>query len=363
MTAKLLRLLTIPGVGPRKAVDLIRVFKDLDSLFAANTRELMKVPGINEKLAAAIKQDPDEELIEGQQKLMQHFNVKLLPFWDDEYPEVLKEIYDPPVAIFYRGKKEILGLTGIAVVGTRNPTAYGLEVAEQISRDLARLGYSIISGAARGVDTVAHRTAMMVGGNTVAVLGNGLDRAYPSENKGMQDELAMRGLLVSEFLMGTKPDAVNFPRRNRIISGLSRGVVVVEAAEKSGSLITAYIALDQNREVFAVPGSIFNPQSVGTNRLIRQGARLVGDVEDIVNEIGERYRLGISLGQTELEISLDEEEQAVMAVLSDDARYIDSLAEELQMTTFSLLGILLKLEMKSLVRQLPGKHFIRKRQA
>jgi DNA processing protein len=128
-------------------------------------------------------------------------------------------------------------------------------------------------------------------------------------------------------------------------------------------LITAYIALDQNREVFAVPGSIFNPQSVGTNRLIRQGARLVGDVEDIVNEIGERYRLGISLGQTELEISLDEEEQAVMAVLSDDARYIDSLAEELQMTTFSLLGILLKLEMKSLVRQLPGKHFIRKRQA
>ncbi len=360
MDTDLLHLLTVPGIGPRRSLDLLQAFGSVEEIFRADRSSLLRVSGLNHVLVDALLAPPDDELITGQLKLMERFHTRLLPYWDEHYPKALKEIYDPPIGLFYRGNREILSLTGLAIVGTRNPTNYGLEVAEQISRELARLGYAVVSGAARGIDTVAHRTAMMVGGNTVAVLGNGLDRAYPAENKGMQDEIAQRGILLSEFLMGTKPDAVNFPRRNRVISGLSRGVIVIEAAEKSGSLITAYIALDQNREVFAVPGSIFSNQSIGTNRLIKQGARLVGEVEDILNELGERYRLGISRGQTELEISLEEDEKRVLAELTDDARYIDDLAEAMRTTTFHILGTLLKLEMKGLIRQLPGKHFIRK---
>ena len=360
MQRKLLRLLAIQGIGPRRAIQLLDHFKDLDTLFTAKRADLMQIRGVSQILANEIRAEPDQELLDGQEKLIERYNVTLLPYWDERYPQLLKEIYDPPVALFMRGDREILGLTGLAIVGTRSPSAYGLEVAEQLSRELARLGYAIISGAARGIDTVVHRTTMMAGENTIAVLGNGLDRAYPAENRGMLEEIGNRGLLLSEFLMGTKPDAPNFPRRNRVISGLSRGVIVVEAAERSGSLITAYIALDQNREVFAVPGSIYSQQSIGTNRLIRQGARLVGTAEDILAEIGERYRLGISKGQTELEIALEPEEKKVLAALSKDAQYVDELAVSLDMATFTLLGILLQLEMKGLVRQLPGKHFVRK---
>jgi len=193
------------------------------------------------------------------------------------------------------------------------------------------------------------------------VLGNGIDRVYPAENRSLYDEIGKNGLLVSEFLMGSKPDAPNFPRRNRIISGLSAGTVVIEAAERSGSLITAYFALDQNREVFAVPGPINSRQSRGTNDLIRQGAKLVESVDDILDELGEKYLLGHSEGQQELSIGLDSKELQVFDQISgDDPIHIDDLAQQTGQTTFSLLSILLQMEMKGLVQQLPGKYFKRK---
>ena len=360
MQRDLLRFLCIPGIGPVKALDLLRFFDDIQGIFKAKFADLITVPGVSDELAKRILATPDDELLDAQGMLMDKYSVQLIAQWDEAYPQILREIYDPPIALFCRGKADLLHLPGIGLVGTRTPSKYGLEVTERLSTDLSRHDFSVVSGAARGIDTVAHRTAMMNGGSTVAVMGCGVDRAYPAENKGMLEEIAEKGLIISEFLMGAKPDAQNFPRRNRIISGLSKGVVIIEAAERSGSLITAFLALDQNREVFAIPGSRFSGQSIGTNRLIKQGAHLVCSIEDVMEELGERYRMGRSPGQTELLFALDDEERSVFMEIGEEARHIDDLSAALELPTYSLLGILLRLEMKGLINQLPGKYFTRK---
>lgn len=321
----------------------------------------MEITRIKEKTAQAILRPVDQALVSGQQRLIEKFDVKLVTIWDNTYPELLKQIYDPPIVLFCRGDISLLNSKGIGLVGTRTPTTYGKEVAKEFSSGLATRGYTVISGAAKGIDTIAHTSSLQSRGNTIGVLGNGIDRVYPAENRALYNQIAEKGLLTSEFLMGSKPDAPNFPRRNRIISGLSAGTIVVEAAERSGSLITAYFALDQNREVFAVPGSIKSRQSAGTHELIRQGAKLVDSVDDIVNELGEKYRLGNSSGQQELEISIDTKEAPIYKHIPEtDAIHIDDLSTETGQTTFSLLGILLQMEMKGLVQQLPGKYFKRK---
>ncbi|MCF7822948.1 MAG: DNA-processing protein DprA [Candidatus Marinimicrobia bacterium] len=357
----LIRILSIPGVGPRKSLDLITAFGSLEKVFSADFRQLTQISGIKEKTAQSILLPPDEDLIAGQYQLTEKFEVEIIPIWDDAYPDSLKQIYDPPIALFCRGNIELLKQRSVAIVGTRTPTRYGKETAVDFAQGLVKSGYAVVSGGAKGIDTYVHTACLRSNGPTIVVLGNGIDRVYPAENRTLYDEIGNQGLLVSEFLMGSKPDAPNFPRRNRIISGLSLGTLVIEAAERSGSLITAYFALDQNREVFAVPGAINSRQSRGTNGLIRQGAKLVESVDDILSELGDKFQLGQSGGQQELSIGLDAKEQEVYEkIKGDEAIQIDDLAVETDQTTFSLLSILLQLEMKGLVQQLPGKYFKRR---
>ena len=358
---RIIRMLSIPGVGPRKTLDLISKFATLENIFAANYRQLTQIPGIKEKIAQAILNPVDEDIIAGQSKLIEKFQVQVVTIWDDDYPESLKQIYDPPIALFCRGDVSLLKSESVGMVGTRTPTSYGKEISTEFSQELSKRNLTIVSGAAKGVDSLVHRACLNAAGKTIAVLGNGVDRIYPAENRELYTDIAEKGLLISEFLMGSKPDAPNFPRRNRIISGLSLGTVVIEAAERSGSLITAYFALDQNREVFAVPGPVNSRLSQGTNQLIKQGAKLVGGVDDILEELGEKYRMGKSKGQMELQISTDPKEAKLLEHLNQtDQIHIDDLATACGQTTFSLLGILLQLEMKGLVQQLPGKYFKRR---
>lgn len=357
----IIRILSVPGVGPRKTLDLYEKFGSLEKIFSARSSDLMQIQGIKGKTASAILAPLDEDLLAGQIKLIEKFEVDVITIWDEAYPELLKQIYHPPIALFCRGNTQLLNEKCLGVVGTRTPTKYGQEVAADFGQQIAGCGYTVVSGAAKGIDTIVHSNAIKANGNTIAVLGNGIDRVYPAENRSLYDAIADKGLLVSEFFMGSKPDAPNFPRRNRIISGLSTGTLVIEAAEKSGSLITAYFALDQNREVFAVPGMINSRQSRGTHHLIRQGAKLVERIEDILDELGEKYRLGNSGGQQELIIAADPKEIKLLELLSqNESIHIDDLASNSGQTTFALLGTLLQMEMKGLVQQLPGKYFKKK---
>lgn len=356
----LLRLLAVPGVGPRKAVELLHYFNDPNAIFRSSLKELQAVPGISVVTAQNLLQPVDPELIAGQEKLLDKFDTRLMSILDQDFPEALKSIYDPPPVLFCRGNLELLKNDMLGIVGTRTPTAAGKRATKEMAQGLGDAGITVVSGFARGVDTLAHEVAVRYESSTIAVLGCGVDRIYPAENRDLFDKLLLNGLIISEFMVGTKPDAPNFPRRNRIISGLSKGIVVIEAGAKSGALITAYMALDQNREVFAVPGSIYNNQSAGVNRLIQQGAKLVTGAGDILEEMGGRYGLGSSQGQTALALSLDGEERRLFEILGNEPQYIDALAETLGTTTFALLGTLLQLELKGLVQQLPGKQFVRK---
>ncbi|MBD3224131.1 MAG: DNA-protecting protein DprA, partial [Caldithrix sp.] len=268
----LLALYSIPAIGPTRMRKLISIFKTPQAVLEASARKLLEIEGVDRGIVEKIKAGPDESFVQRQRRLLESYNVQLLTYWDEDYPEVLKKIYDPPAFLFIKGKTQLLKGISIAIVGTRHPTEYGKWITEKLSSELAKSNITVISGFARGVDTIAHKTVLNEGGTTIAVFGNGLDRIYPSENKNIYDQIQQKGLLISEYPMGTKPDAGNFPRRNRIISGLCKGVIITEAGAKSGALITAYYANDQNREVFAVPGQINSKQSTGTNDLIKQGA-------------------------------------------------------------------------------------------
>ncbi len=252
----LLRLYSIPGIGSGRMRQLIGNLGSAQTVLDAPVQKLIRVPGVDRAIALKIKRSVDEKFVEQQLKLLQQFNIKLLTFWDDEYPESLKRIFDPPAFIYYKGSLKPEDKLALAIVGTRVPTQYGKIVTEQLCKDLVENDITVVSGLARGIDTQAHRSVIMNRGRTLAVLGCGLDRIYPPENKKLAEEIEGNGALISEYPLGTMPDAGNFPRRNRIISGLSLGVLIIEAGMKSGALITAFQALEQNREVFAVPGPI-----------------------------------------------------------------------------------------------------------
>ena len=241
----------------------------------------MQVEGISSDLAAKTK-GIDLELDKMAEDKTASIGARYLTYRDSDYPEHLKTIYDAPIGIFVIG--EIPQLPCLGIVGTRQPSQYGKKMVKLLTLDLIKAGFCIVSGFARGIDTWAHKTVLKYNGSTIAVLGNGLDICYPGENRKLQELLLENGAFISEFIPGTKPDAVNFPKRNRIISGLSKGVLIIEAGKKSGAIITALNALDQNREVFALPGQTDSTKSVGTNRLIQQGARLVMTVDDILSE-------------------------------------------------------------------------------
>jgi DNA processing protein len=362
-------LKSIEGVGNLGFKNLVDALGNPRNVFDASIQTLKVIPGIGEKTAAHIKdfqqwQDADKSL-----EVTERLQANIVTYRDPLYPHNLLNIYDFPVFLYVRGDLREED-TNIAVVGSRMATTYGKFSTERLCRELALKGITIVSGLARGIDSAAHRGALAGKGRTIAVLGCGLDVVYPSENEKLFNEIAENGAVITEFPPGTPPSAPNFPSRNRIISGISLGVVVVEAGEKSGSLITARLALDQGREVFAVPGIIDSPGSKGTHRLIKEGAKLVENVHDILDEI--RPQLTIPLAQqasTEAMTSpsprgesLKETERTVLESLTRRAVDVDTIIEHTGFKAKDVLAILLSLELNGHIEQRPGKLFLRKEQ-
>lgn len=284
--------------------------------------------------------------------------IRSLKITDAEYPELLKKIYDPPEELFLRGDAKFLNSRSIAIVGTRNATNYGKEIAKHLSSELADCGFTIVSGLAEGIDTEAHIGALEAGGATVAVFGCGIDNIFPGKNKKLAEEIEKKGILVSEYGPGVPSAKWTFPRRNRIISGLSLGVVMVEGHWDSGAMITAKLALDEGREVFAVPGNVELDQTKGPHWLIKQGAKLVENVDDILEEFDIKRVVGGGSGKKQDHTQLSSDEVKIMSCLTKEPKHIDNISEESGSGPQETLGILSLLEIKGLAKQLPGKYFI-----
>ncbi|MFC1558666.1 DNA-processing protein DprA [candidate division KSB1 bacterium] len=357
----LLALSGVPDVGPMKIRNLIERFGNPEKVFNASKNELQTVDKISNKTANNIKTFDRETFASGQLKILEKTKSKIITFWDNEYPENLKNISDPPLFIFVKGDILPEDKSAISIVGSRKASVYGKIAAGNISRELAERGITIISGMAHGIDTIAHQGALKANGRTMAVLGCGIDIIYPKENKKLYEQICENGAVISEFPFRTKPEPGNFPRRNRIISGLSLGVVVIEAAEKSGALITAHLALEQNREVFAIPGNISSKKSQGTNKLIKEsGAKLIQSVDDILVELEAHLHKSEKRERTShIELNLSEKEKSIMNILSENPIYIDKISEQAEIPSQSALSVLLGLELKGLVSQLQGKQFIK----
>ncbi len=345
----------ISGIGRVKFGLLRKHFGNLEQAWNADSAELQSAGLDSKSIQAIARQRPTIDLEAELSKLDQH-EVKALIIDDPAYPSRLKEIYDPPPVLFVRGSLDKIEACPLAVVGSRRASHYGREVTEQLVSDLVRNNMVIISGLARGIDTVAHRIALNNGGQTFAVMACGLDIVYPPENRRMAQEITENGALLSEYPLGIKPRADNFPRRNRIMSGLSLGTLVIEAAERSGALITARMALEQDREVFAVPGSILTPSGKGSNYLLRDGAKLVLEVEDILEELN----LNIIPHQIELCESLpaNETELILMDILSDGAIHIDEICRATNLSISIVSSTLTMMELKGMVNQLGGMNYV-----
>jgi DNA processing protein len=356
----LLRLSSVPRIGPQKVRALIARFKTPGDVFSASARELTSVPGIDKKLASNIlHHSTGGKFADEQLARLHHTGARIVTLWDREYPDLLRKIYDPPAFVFVLGKFKDTDTHSIALVGTRHPSPYGHAVTEDLVRDFARHGVTIVSGLARGIDTIAHNAALRCRTRTIAVIGSGLDVPYPPENRKLMERIADECAVVSEFPLGTKPDAPNFPRRNRIISGLSIGTIVIESAEDGGAMITASMALDQNRETFAVPGNITEKRSAGPNTLIRDGhAKLITSAQDVFLELSSQLHFEYR-EKREPAVELTSAERSIVNLLSAKPLYIDLIAEQMSMATSDALVILLSLEFKGVVRQLPGKYFVK----
>jgi len=356
----LLQLTTVPGIGPTRIRALVAHFQSAHAVLSASLAELCQVSGIDRTLAENILHNRDTAFAEGQLETVARRNERMVTYWDGDYPTLLKKIPDPPVLLYLHGNLTTQDQNALAIVGTRAPTQYGKMVAEKLAAELSSRGFTIVSGLARGIDTIAHRTTSKNGGRTLAVLGSGLDVIYPAENKKLAEEIAAQGAVLSEYAYGAKPDAVNFPRRNRIISGLTLGVIVVEAGLESGAMITANFAVEHNREVFAVPGSIFSIKSAGPHQLIREGAKLVHNVEDVLEELTAQLEL---FGRTQVEArsapELEAKSMRVYQLLSHEGLHIDELIRKSGLPSSEVMAILLDLEFKNLLKQLPGKFFVK----
>ncbi len=363
----------IEGLGTGGALRLIEKFSSPEAAYMASLTEL-EATGLSPSVCQAVFAQKGLEEAQKEIAATAGLGCELMTLASPDYPPLLKQIPDPPIVLYVRGNRKALSSHSVAVVGSRHPTAYGLQVARRLAHDLAERKLVVVSGMARGVDSSAHRGALEAGGATVAVQGCGMDRIYPSENKSLAEQISASGAVISEFRLGTGPMPENFPIRNRIISGLSLGVIVVEASEYSGSLITARLASDQNREVFAVPGNITTAQSFGPNQLIKQGAKLVDDWTDVVQEfpLNVREQLlppepasegqqGSATAGALFAESLTPEQKAVLEVLrADEPKFVDEIFTSATVPQARVLQALLELEMSGLIRQLPGKNFIRK---
>jgi DNA processing protein len=361
-----LALSLTPGLASRLSARLLRRFDSPEGVFRASLAELeaCNLPG--SVAQAVFKKEAFKRAEKELAAVRRIAGCTLLNWTEPEFPQTLLQIYDPPVMLYVRGDPQILNLPGIAIVGTRKPTLYGTQMAERLGRDLAARGLVIVSGMARGIDAIGHRGAMAANGRAIGVLGTGIDVCYPKENKKLYEKVLERGAIIGEFPLGTHPAPENFPVRNRIVAGLPLGVIVVEGAQYSGSLITARLAMEFGREVFGVPGNVTQPVSFAPNQLIKQGAKLVTGADDVIEELPTPVRAAlVQAEQPEAEqrnlllaASLNNSEKKLYELLSaEEPRPIDDLVERSGLHSSEVLATLFDLEMKGIIRQLPGKQF------
>lgn len=350
-------LTQIKDFGPVLIKKLLLKFGSAKQIFDAEVMEIASVEGIGRERAKNLKNFDGWNNVDKILRICEKRDIKILSFHESDYPELLKEIHDPPPVLFCRGEIKPEDHYSLAIVGSRRPTEYGRKVTEHIASELALAGITIISGLARGIDSLAHISAISRGGRTLAVLGSGVSFIYPPENRTLAEKILKNGAILSEFLPDEGPRKENFPRRNRIISGISIGTLITEAGINSGALITAGFALEQGREVFAVPGNITSKNSEGTNLLIQKGAKLVTGLKDIVEEIGHFIP---SLKKSNLKslyeiVEVDDEEKAILNIL-DNTASVDELIIKSGMDITKILNILLKLEIKGLVTKTEGRY-------
>lgn len=362
-----LTLQAVDGVGDRTLLKLIRACGAPDVVLRATMADLIGA-GCSSELAESVRRGPELSMrrqIDRQVKVVERLKIQTVSLFDSSYPTRLKAIPDPPPLLYVSGSFLPKDEVAVAIVGGRRATPSGRLVTEEIAKELAGCGVTIVSGLARGIDAAAHRGALAGKGRTIAVLGCGIDRTYPSEHHALRRNIESCGAVISELPIGAAPHSHHFPRRNRIISGLSLGVLVGEAAIDSGSLITAKLALEQGRDVFAVPGSIKEETCRGSNRLIKEGAKLIEEAQDILDEVlpqvDARQRAMLQVGRafTEMPKSLGKQEASVYDALSYEARSIDAVIESTGLSAAEVSSVLLSLELNGRIRQLPGQHYIR----
>lgn len=349
----------IEGLGPVRVRALIETLGSPAAVFSATEADLLRARGVGVDLAQGIIRQREEVSASDEMTAAGKLGLRIITPLDEEYPPALKNIHDPPLALYIKGGIEKKDRHAIAVVGSRRCTNYGNTVADRLAYHLAKVGFVVVSGLARGIDMAAHRGALKGGGRTIAVLGSALDRIYPPEGEELAETVAGHGAVLSEYPLGREADRTTFPYRNRIVSGMSMGVVVVEAGLKSGALHTADAALEQGRSVFAVPGRIDAPSSRGTHQLIKSGARLVTDVNDILEEFETLFPPGreeaLSEPSSRPNIELSHDEEALLTALLNGALNVDALARQAGLPTAKVSSLLIGLEMKRVVRMLPGR--------
>lgn len=359
LISDIIRLSKVPQISSSRIRTLVNHFKDSEEIFKATKEELLSIDTISEKIANNLLEfnyNQVQKEIDEQFELIDKYDVKVITFWDNEYPEQLKNITYPPTLLFARGDISLLKKESIAIVGTRTPTNYGIDCAKYFTSNLVKSNLVITSGLAYGIDSVAHHIAIEEKGKTIAVLGNGVDIIYPKENKKLADQIIANGVIVSEYLMKTSPLSQNFPARNRIIAGLSKGVILIESDLSGGGIITAKFASDEDRLVFAVPGNINSKKSRGTNSLIKNNeAKLIQNIEDVFNE------LQLKTQSTKEAIKnydkLNEIERKIISILEKDILHVDKISDECEMNPSDTMVILLNMELNGFIRKLPGNYY------
>ncbi len=358
-----LRLAMVPGVGPLLRMRLLSEFESPHQVFQAKCRDLQNVSGVGAKLAQSIIQSSSTIDVDQQIEIAANNNVHILLESHDDYPPLLKEIHDPPGVIFSLGKLQSIDQLAVAIVGTRHATNYGKQQAKQLATQLALAGITVVSGLARGIDTVAHQSALAAGGRTVAVLANGVLKPYPPENTELAQQIAAQGCVLSEATPTHPPRSGMFPQRNRIISGLTLGTIVIEAATRSGALITARHAWEQNREVFAVPGPVDSRMSQGPHQLIRDGAKLVTSIDDVLEELGPLAHTAERPDGTTVrvpaEVKLNDVESQILQAIQTEGTLIDDITHSSGIPVHRVLSTISVLEMRSLVRRVGGNRVSR----
>ncbi|WP_066635229.1 DNA-processing protein DprA [Desulfolucanica intricata] len=346
----------MPG-SARRIWQLYKAFGSLKAAWEASDKEIQSLVGTNSRAAEALLKarsclDPIREIDE-----LNKIGAEYITYKDPNYPENLKSVYDPPPVLFVLGKILPVDKLAVALVGARKASSYGLAVAQKLAGELAKVGITVVSGMARGIDSASHKGSLLAQGRTVAVLGSGLNVVYPRENRKLLEEISSSGAVITEFPLGSKPEAWHFPMRNRVISGLTRATVVVEAAQKSGALITADFALEQGREVMAVPGSIGSPLSRGPHQLIKQGAKLVENVQDILEELGITSLFPEENTHQKMKIKLNKSEDSVLKIVTLEPIHFDEIVYKSNLPAQQVLSTLMLLELKGLIRQLPGRYY------